>query len=71
MKILSKIGISLLSSYQGAQIFESLGINDDVLAKTFKGTASRVSGMTFDDIAAEVADFSRRAYGDAIFEVRS
>ena len=67
LKILSKMGISMLSSYHGAQIFESLGINDDVLQYAFKGTPSRVSGMSFDDIAAETADFSRRAFGDEIF----
>jgi glutamate synthase (ferredoxin) len=67
LKILSKMGISLLSSYHGAQIFESLGINDEVLDLAFKGTPSRVSGMSFDDIGAETADFSRRAFGDEIF----
>jgi glutamate synthase (ferredoxin) len=68
LKILSKMGISLLSSYHGAQIFECLGVNDDVLDLVFKGTPSRVSGMSFNDFGAETADFSRRAFGDGIFE---
>lgn len=54
LKILSKMGISLLTSYSGAQIFEALGINDEVVDLCFKGTTSRIGGMTFEDIAAEV-----------------
>lgn len=68
LKILSKMGISLLTSYQGAQIFESLGIADDVLMDSFRGTPSRVGGLTYDDIAAECAEFSRITFGDEIFQ---
>ncbi|KAL3924314.1 MAG: hypothetical protein SGILL_001124 [Bacillariaceae sp.] len=53
LKILSKIGISLLTSYSGAQIFEALGINDDVIGRSFKGTTSRLGGVGFEDIASE------------------
>ncbi|CAJ1940126.1 unnamed protein product [Cylindrotheca closterium] len=53
LKILSKIGISLLTSYSGAQIFEALGLGDDVIAKSFKGTTSRIGGMSLEDIASE------------------
>lgn len=53
LKILSKIGISLLTSYCGAQIFEALGISSEVIDKCFKGTTSRIGGMTFEDIAVE------------------
>ena len=67
-KILSKMGISLLTSYQGAQIFEAVGLADDVLMKAFTGTPSRVGGMTFDEIAAECVEFSRVTFGDAIFD---
>jgi len=67
LKILSKMGISLLTSYHGAQIFESLGIADAVLLKSFKGTPSRFSGVTYDEIAAETVEFSRRAFGDEQF----
>ena len=55
LKILSKMGISLLTSYQGAQIFEALGIGEDVIARSFKGTTSRIGGINFEDIASEVA----------------
>ena len=67
LKILSKMGISLLTSYHGAQIFESLGIADEVLLKSLKGTPSRFSGLTYDEIAAETVEFSRKAFGDEQF----
>jgi glutamate synthase (ferredoxin) len=67
LKILSKMGISLLTSYHGAQIFESIGLSDDVILSAFKGTPSRVSGLTYDEIAAENLEFVRKAYGDGLF----
>lgn len=67
LKILSKIGISLLTSYHGAQIFEALGISDDVISTVFKGTPSRLGGLTMDDIAAEGAEFHRKTFGDEVF----
>jgi glutamate synthase (ferredoxin) len=54
LKILSKMGISLLTSYHGAQIFEALGIGEEVINRSFRGTTSRIGGMTFEDIASEV-----------------
>lgn len=54
LKILSKMGISLLTSYHGAQIFEALGIGEEVINRSFKGTTSRIGGLTFKDIASEV-----------------
>ena len=53
LKILSKMGISLLTSYAGAQIFEAVGLGDEVVDRSFKGTTSRIGGMTFDDVASE------------------
>jgi glutamate synthase (ferredoxin) len=53
LKILSKIGISLLTSYSGAQIFEAIGLADDVIQRSFKGTTSRIGGMSLEDIASE------------------
>merc|ERR1711871_1523737 len=67
LKILSKMGISLLTSYHGAQIFEALGISDEVISTVFKGTPSRLGGLTMDDIAAEGAEFHRKTFGDDIF----
>jgi glutamate synthase (ferredoxin) len=55
LKILSKMGISLLTSYSGAQIFEALGIGEEVINRSFKGTTSRIGGMNFEDIASETA----------------
>ncbi len=53
LKILSKMGISTLQSYHGAQIFEALGINKEVVDEYFTGTVSRIGGLTLDDIAKE------------------
>lgn len=52
MKIMSKSGISVLNSYQGAQIFEALGIGKPVMQKCFPGTDSPIQGIDFTDIAA-------------------
>jgi len=53
LKILSKMGISTLQSYHGAQIFEALGISTEVIGQYFTGTVSRIGGLTLDDIASE------------------
>jgi len=53
LKIMSKIGISTLQSYQGAQIFEALGVNREVVDQCFVGTVSRIQGIGFDGIARE------------------
>ena len=54
LKVMSKMGISTLQSYQSSQIFEALGIGSDVIEKCFRGTTSRIEGLSFDDIAKEV-----------------
>lgn len=53
LKVMSKMGISTLQSYHGAQIFEALGIHRDVVDRYFTGTVSRIGGLTLDDIAKE------------------
>ncbi|MGE8422825.1 MAG: FMN-binding glutamate synthase family protein, partial [Sphingobacterium siyangense] len=53
LKIFSKMGISTLQSYHGAQIFEVLGIDKSVVDKFFCGAVSRIGGMTLDDLAKE------------------
>ncbi|MFN3782948.1 MAG: glutamate synthase large subunit [Spirosomataceae bacterium] len=53
LKIFSKMGISTLQSYQGAQIFECVGLNKKVVDKYFTGTVSRVEGMGLEEIARE------------------
>jgi len=62
LKILSKMGISLLSSYSGAQIFEAIGIGEEVIDISFKGTVSRVGGVNFADIASELFSFHAQAF---------
>lgn len=53
-KILSKMGISTVQSYRGAQIFEAIGISSCVIEKYFTGTPSRLEGIGLDEIAKEV-----------------
>ena len=53
LKVMSKMGISCLSSYQGAQIFEAIGIGPDVISRFFPGTASRIGGIGLREIASE------------------
>jgi glutamate synthase (ferredoxin) len=61
-KILSKIGISLLASYHGAQIFEAIGIGADLIDRAFKGTTSRVAGLSLTDLASETLAFHSKAF---------
>lgn len=56
------MGISLLTSYHGAQIFEIIGISDEVCQTAFRGSSSRVSGLTFSDIEKETEQFLLQAY---------
>ena len=53
LKVMAKMGISTLQSYKGAQIFEAVGLNGDVVETCFAGTASRISGVGFDVLAEE------------------
>jgi len=62
LKILSKMGISTLQSYQSAQIFEALGLHTTVIEKCFKGTISRIEGVDFDGLAREVLVRHHKAF---------
>jgi glutamate synthase (ferredoxin) len=62
MKVMSKMGISTAASYCGAQIFEAVGFNTDVIDRYFTWTASRVGGIGLDVIAEEVRARHRRAF---------
>ncbi|MFL5748050.1 MAG: glutamate synthase large subunit [Niastella sp.] len=53
LKVFSKMGISTLQSYQGAQIFEILGLNKDLVEKCFTGAVSRIEGIGLDELAKE------------------
>src|SRR5208282_2769692 len=54
VKVISKMGISTIQSYRGAQIFEAIGLHPSVVEKYFTGTASRVGGVGMDVVAREV-----------------
>ncbi|MFC0262935.1 glutamate synthase large subunit [Fontibacter flavus] len=62
LKVLSKMGISTLQSYQSAQIFEAIGLGPEVIDRCFKGTVSRISGISFDELAEEVLIRHHAAY---------
>ncbi|HWN17306.1 MAG TPA: glutamate synthase large subunit [Gemmatimonadales bacterium] len=62
LKILSKMGISTLSSYCGAQIFEALGLGNEVIASCFAGTASPLGGIGFEEMAEDVLARHGAAY---------
>jgi glutamate synthase (NADPH) large chain len=64
MKVLSKMGISTLRSYHGAQIFEAVGVAREVIEPYFTGTSSRIGGVGFDEIAREAQMFHEAAYDD-------
>src|SRR4029078_1503290 len=53
LKVIAKMGISTLQSYKGAQIFEALGIADDVIERCFRGTVSRLQGVSFEVLEEE------------------
>jgi glutamate synthase (NADPH/NADH) large chain len=53
LKVMAKMGISTLASYKGAQIFEALGLKDEVIDRCFVGTNSRIQGCSFDVLAEE------------------
>ncbi len=61
-KIMSKMGISSISSYRGAQLFEIVGLNDEVVDRCFKGTASRIQGSNFDDLLYDQKQLARAAW---------
>ncbi|KAL6141309.1 hypothetical protein ACLB2K_059599 [Fragaria x ananassa] len=64
LKILSKMGISLLSSYCGAQIFEIYGLGKGVVDLAFCGSISSIGGLTFDELARETLSFWVKAFSE-------
>ncbi|MEY2409633.1 MAG: hypothetical protein QOF48_2303, partial [Verrucomicrobiota bacterium] len=62
VKVTSKMGISTIQSYRGAQIFEAIGLNHEVIDKYFTWTPSRVEGIGLDVLAEEVEQRHRRAF---------
>lgn len=62
LKILSKMGISTVSSYRGAQLFEAVGLSEEVVELCFTGVESRISGATFDDLAIDQQILAKNAF---------
>ncbi len=62
MKTISKMGISTIQSYCGAQIFEAVGLDGELIDKHFTGTASRIGGVAIEDLATEAMERHFRAY---------
>ncbi len=62
LKILSKMGISTIVSYRGAQLFEAVGLSEEVVNLCFKGVQSRIKGATFEDLAADQAQLAANAF---------
>ncbi|CAI2718652.1 glutamate synthase large subunit [Nitrospina watsonii] len=61
-KIIAKMGISTIQSYRGAQIFEAVGLHEDIVHQYFTGTPSRVAGIRLKDLGREVLVRHRNAY---------
>ena len=68
LKVMSKMGISAVSSYHGAQIFEALGLGDEVIQRSFPGTTSRIGGIGFREIAGDVLERHERAFAGEAME---
>ena len=64
LKVMSKMGISTLASYTGAQLFQAVGVSQEVLDEYFTGLSCPTGGITLDDIAADVATRHELAYID-------
>ncbi|MDX6324290.1 MAG: glutamate synthase large chain, partial [Nocardioidaceae bacterium] len=62
LKVMSKMGVSTVASYTGAQIFEAVGLSQDLVDRYFTGTSSKLGGITLDTVAEEVARRHKKAY---------
>jgi glutamate synthase (NADPH/NADH) large chain len=64
LKVFSKMGISTLRSYHGAQIFEALGVSSEIMGKYFIGTPSRIGGVGFAELTREALMFHEKAFSE-------
>lgn len=62
LKILSKMGISTIASYRGAQLFEAIGLGEEVISMCFEGTPSRIKGADFTDLEADQKILAKLAW---------
>ena len=65
LKVMSKMGVSTVASYTGAQIFEAIGLSRELVQKYFHGTASNVEGIGIFEVAEEALRLHRDAFGDS------
>ena len=70
LKIMSKMGISTLRSYRSSQIFEAVGIHQDVINRYFRGTISRIGGIGIPEIAEQILRPHRKAFTDDLHPER-
>ncbi|AKU97670.1 Glutamate synthase [NADPH] large chain [Labilithrix luteola] len=70
LKVMSKMGISTIASYHGAQIFEALGVSNEVIEEYFTGTASPLSGVGLDVIANEALERHATGFASGVDEAR-
>ena len=61
-KVMSKMGISSISSYRGAQLFEIVGLHDEIVERCFAGTTSRIKGTSFDDLLDDQRKLAKAAW---------
>lgn len=64
LKVLSKMGISTLASYHGAQLFEAIGLDRELVDRYFDGTVSKIGGLNLDDLCRDVLTMHGYAYSD-------
>ncbi len=64
LKVMSKMGISTIQSYRGAQIFEAVGLNQGLIERHFTGTPSRIEGIGLGELGEEVLQRHRRGFGE-------
>ncbi|NLE97782.1 MAG: glutamate synthase large subunit [Propionibacterium sp.] len=62
LKVMSKMGVSTVASYTGAQLFQTTGLGLDLIERHFTGTTSQIGGITLDDVAAEIRERHDEAY---------
>lgn len=68
LKVMAKMGISTLQSYKGAQVFEAVGLNEDIVEKCFRKVASRIRGVGFDFFARQTLTLHQMAYPQDPFQ---
>lgn len=69
LKIMSKMGISTMGSYKGAQLFEAIGISSPIIDKYFTDTPSKIEGISLEDIYEDIVYFHRQAFGQQTQEL--